>query len=143
MRRCLLPFLGDTLSWLTETATTKDVNSIKTRINQLIAIQHKQQDTLVHVISILNVTRYAFQMNWQHINIVMSAAEKMHQDVMTPYNITYSLYSSLSYQQIVLHICSILQTSGILCTTWEKSPYTPWITLMQQQEEYSHHMYYL
>ena len=42
MRRCLLPFLGDTLSWLTGTATTKDVDVIKTRIKQLIATQHNQ-----------------------------------------------------------------------------------------------------
>ena len=108
IRRSLLPFLGDALSWLTGTATTKDVNSIKTRINQLITTQHNQQETLVHVISILNITRYATQVNRQHISIVMSAAEKMHQDVMTLYNITHSLYSSLSYQQIVLHIQSIL-----------------------------------
>ena len=58
MRRSLLPILGDALSWLTGTATTKDVNSIK-RVNQLINTQHSQQETLVHVISILNVTRYA------------------------------------------------------------------------------------
>ena len=69
---------------------------------------HNQQETLVHIISILNITRYATQMNRQHINIVMSAAEKTHQDVTSLYNITHSLYSSLSYQQIVLHICSIL-----------------------------------
>ena len=31
MRRSLLHFLGDALSWLTGTATTKDVSSIKTR----------------------------------------------------------------------------------------------------------------
>ena len=36
-RRSLLPFLGDALSWFTETATTKEINSIKTWINQLIA----------------------------------------------------------------------------------------------------------
>ena len=36
-RRSLLPFLGDALSWLAGTATTKDIHSIKTRINQLIA----------------------------------------------------------------------------------------------------------
>ena len=47
-------------------------------------------------------------MNRQYINIVMNAAEKTHQDVTTLYNITHSLYSSLSYQQIVLHILSIL-----------------------------------
>ena len=108
MRRCLLPFLGHALSWLTGKATTKGVNSIKTRINQLITTQHNQQEILVHIISILNITRYATQVNRQHINIVMSAAEKTHQDVMTLYNITHSLYSSLSYQQIVLHIQSIL-----------------------------------
>ena len=33
MRRSLLPFLGDALSWLTGTATTKDVSSIKKRVN--------------------------------------------------------------------------------------------------------------
>ena len=37
----------------------------------------------------------------------MNAAEKMHQDVTTLYNIMHSLYSSLSYKQIVLHIQSI------------------------------------
>ena len=63
IKRSLLPFLGDTLSWLMETATTKDVNSIKTRINQLITTQHNQQETLVHIISILNITRHATQVN--------------------------------------------------------------------------------
>ena len=36
MRRSLLPFLGDALSWLTGTATDKDVSSIEKRVNQLI-----------------------------------------------------------------------------------------------------------
>ena len=61
--RAYLPFLGDALSWLTGTATTKDINSIKTRINQLIATQSSKQESLVHIISILNVTRYATQVN--------------------------------------------------------------------------------
>ena len=60
------------------------------------------------VISILNVTRYATQVNRQHINIVMNTAERSHQDITTLYNITHSLYSSLSYQQITLHVCSVL-----------------------------------
>ena len=55
-KRSLLPFLGTALSWLMGTATTKDICSIKTRINQLIATQSSQCDTLVHIISILNVT---------------------------------------------------------------------------------------
>ena len=55
-KRSLLPFLGTALSWLTGTATTKDIHSIRTRINQLIATQSSQHDTLVHIVSILNVT---------------------------------------------------------------------------------------
>ena len=107
IRRSLLPFLGDALSWLTGTAMTKDVNTIKTRINQLIATQQNQQESLVHIISIFIVTRYATEGNRQHINILMDAMENMHQDVITLYNITHSLYSSLSYQQIIFHTQSI------------------------------------
>ena len=39
VRRSLLSFLGNGLSWLTGTATSKGVNSIKKRVNQLIATQ--------------------------------------------------------------------------------------------------------
>ena len=71
-------------------------------------MQHQQQETSVHIISILNVTRYATQVNRQHINLVMDTVERTHQDVTMLYNITSSLYTSLNYQQIVLHICSVL-----------------------------------
>ena len=117
MRRSLLPFLGDILSWLTGTATTKDVSSIKKRVNQLITTQHNQQETLVHVISILNITRYATHVNRQHINIGMNGTEKTHQDVTTLYNNIHSLYSSLSYQQIYSMFAPFQQTSGIPYTT--------------------------
>ena len=50
------------------TVTTKDVSSIKNRVNKLIATQHKQQETLLHIISVLNVARCATQVNRQHIN---------------------------------------------------------------------------
>ena len=91
MRRSLLPFLGDALSSLTGTAMTKDVSSIMKRANQLIATQHIQQETLVHVISILNIIRYATQVNRQHINIVMNTAEKTHQDVTTLQHHTFTV----------------------------------------------------
>ena len=93
-RRSLLPFLGDALSWLTGTATTKDINSIKTRINQLITTQSSQQETLVHIISILNVTRYATQVNRHSINALMDAARATSYDINNLYNLT----TSLSYQ---------------------------------------------
>ena len=80
-RRSVLPFLGDALSWLMGTATTKDVSSIKKRVNQCIARQHKQQETLVHIISVLKVTRYATEVNGQHISVVMDAVDRTHQDI--------------------------------------------------------------
>ena len=58
-KRSLLPFLGDALSWLTRTANTKDIRSIKNKVNKLLVMQHQQQETLVHIISFLNVIRYA------------------------------------------------------------------------------------
>ena len=123
MKRSLLPFLGGTLSWLSGIVTTKDVNSIKSRINQLISMQQSQQETLVHIISILNVTRYATLINRQHINILMDTTERTHQDITTLYNIMHSLYSSISYQQIVLHIRSIF------VNYWDSLHYMREITL--------------
>ena len=103
-KRSLLPFLGDTLSWLIGTATAKDVRNIKKRVNQLIETQTQQQETLVHVIFILNVTRYAMHINRQNINAVMEAVERTHNDVTTLFNITSSIYTHINYQQILIHI---------------------------------------
>ena len=66
VRRNLLPFLGDSLRWLTGIATTKDINSIKKRVNQLIAAQSMQKEAIVHIVYILNITRYAAQVYRQH-----------------------------------------------------------------------------
>ena len=107
VRRNLLPFLGDALIWLTGTATTKDINSITKSVNQLITAQTAQQETIVHIVSVINVKRYAAQVNRQHINTVMNAVYKMVHDV-NICNITTSLYTSLSYHQLVLHIRSVL-----------------------------------
>ena len=108
VRKSLLPFLGDALSWITGTATTKDVNSIERRVNQLIEVQSTQQKAIAHIVSILNITRYAVQVNRQHINIVMDRVDETVQGVNNLYNITTSLATSLSYYQLVLHIRSVL-----------------------------------
>ena len=105
-KRSLLPFLGDTLRWLTGTATTKDINSIKTHVNQLIKTQSVQQETLAHIISILNVTRYAAHINRHSINVLMDKMDETSQDVKNLYNLTMSLATSLNYHQIVLYIRS-------------------------------------
>ena len=106
-RRSLLPFLADALSWLTGTATTKDINSNKTRINQLIATQSSQQETLVHIISILNVTRYATEANRHSINTLMNAARATSHDINNLYNLTTSLTTSINFHQLILHIRSV------------------------------------
>ena len=46
MRRSVLPFLRDALSWLTGRAMTKDFSSIKKRVNQLLATQNKTNKKL-------------------------------------------------------------------------------------------------
>ena len=107
-KRSLLPFLGNALRWLTGTATTKDVNSIKECVNQLTETQSIQQETLVHIVSILNVTRYAVQVNRHSINILMDKVDETSQDVNNLYNLTTSLATSLSYQQLVLYIRLVL-----------------------------------
>ena len=106
-RRSLLPFLGDALSWLTGTATTKDIHNIKTRINQLITTQSSQQETLVHIISILNVTRYTIQVNRHSINALMDAARATSYDINNLYNLTTSLATSINFHQMILHIRSV------------------------------------
>ena len=108
VRRSLLPFLGDDLSWLTGTATSKDVISIKKRVNQCIATQSTRQEAIVHIVSILNITRYAAQVNRQHINIIMDKVDETVHDVNKLYNFTTSLSTSLSYYQPILHIRSVL-----------------------------------
>ena len=106
-RRSLLPFLGAALSWLTGTATTKDIHSIKTRINQLIATQTSQCNTLVHIVSILNVTRYATQVNRHSINNLIDAIHTTSQDINNLYNLTTSLAASINFNQMILHIRSV------------------------------------
>ena len=107
-RRSLLPFLGNALRWLTGTATTKDVKSFKTCVNQLIETQSAQLETLVHIVSILNVTTYAAQVNRHSINVLMDKMDETSQDVNNLYNLTTSLATSLSYHQIILYIRSVL-----------------------------------
>ena len=103
-----MPFLGTTLSWLTGTATTKDIYSIKTRINQLIATQSLQCNTLVHIISILNVTRYTTQVNVDTASTIsLDVVCTTPQDINNLYNLTMSLAASINFNQMILHIRSV------------------------------------
>ena len=70
--------------------------------------QKLQKETLVHIMCILNINRYPAHLNRLHINIVIDAVDRIEQDDNNLYNITNSLYTTLSYHQLVLHIRSIL-----------------------------------
>ena len=107
-KRSLLPFLADALNWLTGTATTRDTWEIKQHVNQLIWVQSKQQETLVHVISILNITRYEAQVNRQKLNEIMGALQRSNEDLDRLFNITEALTQCIKYPQMYIYICTIL-----------------------------------
>ena len=107
-KRSLLPFLGDALKWLIGTATTRGVWETKQCVNQLIQEQTKEQETLVHVISILNVTRYAAQVNRQKLNEIIDALQGSNEDLSRLFNITEDLTQHISYQQMYIYMHTIL-----------------------------------
>ena len=78
------------------------------KVNQLIEAQSTQQETLAHIISILNFTGYTVQVNRHSINVIMNKVDETVHDVNNLYNLTTSLSTSLSYHQLILHIRSVL-----------------------------------
>ena len=77
-------------------------------MNQLTATQSLQQETLVHIVSILNVTQYAVQVNRHSINILMDKVDETSHDINNLYNWTTSLATTISFHQLILHIRSVL-----------------------------------
>ena len=107
-KQSLLPFLGSALKWLTGTATTKDIKYIKKQISSLIKTQENQQKTMVHIVSILNLTRYETQVNRQRINIILKELTKSNEDIRALFNITNQLATQVQVQNIVLHLRAML-----------------------------------
>ena len=70
-------------------------------------MQMSQQETLVYIISILNVTRYAAQVNRHSINTLMDAARATSHNINNLYNLTTSLMTSINFHQLILHIRSV------------------------------------
>ena len=61
----------------------------------------------MHIISILNITRYATQVNRHSINALMDAARVTSYDINNLYNLTTSLATSINFHQFILHIRSV------------------------------------
>ena len=76
-------------------STTKDINNIREWVNQLTEAQSTQQETLVHIAPILNITKYAAQVDRHSINVLMDRMDETSQDVQLDYLIGHqSLLSS-------------------------------------------------
>ena len=96
------------MKWLTGTVTTRDTWEIKECVNQLTQAQSNQQETLVHVISILNITRYAAQVDRQQLNEIIDTLQRSNKDLNSLFNITEVLTQCIKYQQMYIYMCTIL-----------------------------------
>ena len=92
---------------------------------------------LVHIISILNITRYDTQVNRHSIYTLMDAARATSRDINNLYNLTTSVTTSINFHQLILHIRSVLLTFMIHSTTSEQFLHIPWTILMQPYQEHS------
>ena len=59
---------------------------------------------MVHIISVLNVTWYAAQVNRHNINVLMDKVDETSHDISNLYNLTTSLATSINFHQLILHI---------------------------------------
>ena len=100
----LLPFLVSALKWLTGTATTKDIKHKKKRISSLIETQENQWNTMMHIVSILNLTCYETQVNRQQINIILKELTKYSKDIRALFNMRNQLATQVQVQNIMLHL---------------------------------------
>ena len=105
----MLPFLGDALTLLTGTATTKDVNSIKKKVNQLIETELDRVDEIVQDVNNL-------------YNLITSLASSLsyHQLVLHIRSVLANLQDLLSYiKSVSMHIMDYVNTA----TTGTLSPH--------------------
>ena len=63
---------------------------------------------MVHIISILNLTRYKTQVNRQRINIILKELMKSNEDIRALFNTTNQLATQVQVQNIVLHLRAML-----------------------------------
>ena len=63
---------------------------------------------MVHIVSILNLTRYKTQVNRQWINIILKELTKSNEDIRALFNITNQLATQVQVQNIVLHLRAML-----------------------------------
>ena len=63
--------------------------------------------SLVHTVSILNITRYTTQVNRCGMNTLVDAVRTTLHNINNIYNLTTSLATSINFYQMILHIRSV------------------------------------
>ena len=63
---------------------------------------------MVHIVSILNLTRYETQVNRQRIIIILKELTKSNEDIRALFNITNQLAIQVQVQNFMLHLCAML-----------------------------------
>ena len=63
---------------------------------------------MVHIVSILNLTRYETQVNRQQINIILKELTKSSEDIRALFNITNQLATQVQVQNFMLHLQAML-----------------------------------
>ena len=63
---------------------------------------------MVHIVFILNLTRYETQVNRQQINIILKELTKSNEDIRALFNITNQLATQVQVQNIMLHLQAML-----------------------------------
>ena len=63
---------------------------------------------MVHIVTILNLTRYETQVNRQWINIILKELTKSNEDIRALFNITNQLATQVQVQNIMLHLRAML-----------------------------------
>ena len=73
------------------------------------SLQHRHHNATppVHIVSILNVTRYTTQVNRHSINNLIDVVCTTSKDINNLYNLTTSLAPSINFNQMILHIRSV------------------------------------
>ena len=81
---------------------------MKKQISSLIETQENQRKTMVHIVAILNLTRYETQVNRQQLNIILKELTKSNKDIRALFNITNQLATQVQVQNIILHLRAML-----------------------------------
>ena len=63
---------------------------------------------MVHIVFILNLTRYETKVNRQRINIILKELTKSNEDIRALFNITNQLATQVQVQNIMLHLRAML-----------------------------------